>query len=305
MVQKAVIAVIAYLVITGAITPTSALGHKRLELSLSRCIFRRFSICDIAKLVVGKPVPKIPHRGLDRRERLTRDWRNHSASHIALVLDSKRFVAVIIVPLKRLVRPVQAHQPGVSATELTDFSPVGFHGYQSSLHITSQRTPPLSTPLPTSSPAPALPGTDQGAQLAEHQRQMIAIQEEQTNLMRQQMATMAQSMGQLSHAVSIIASNSVTPSLVGGYAQSAGYAASDAGSRRSSKSQIKPAFQPVSGGSEDDDNDEVLTVEYKGDVTRAVIAPITRGSVSAVKTSMSKMANWREAHLKGLNSRRL
>ena len=40
----------------------------------------------------------------------------------------------IIVPLKRLVRPVQAHQgSGVSATELTDFSPVGFQGYQASL----------------------------------------------------------------------------------------------------------------------------------------------------------------------------
>ena len=159
----------------------------------------------------------------------------------------------IIVPLKQLVRPVQDHQgSGLSATEVTDFSPVVFQGYQAPSHITSQRTPPLSTPLPTSSPAPALPGTDQGAQLAEHQRQMIANQEEQMSLMRQQMAAMAQSMGQLSHAVSIIASNSVAPSLVGGYAQSAGYAASDAVSKRSSKSQIKPAFQPVCVGSDDD-----------------------------------------------------
>ena len=60
--------------------------------------------------------------------------------------------------------------------------------------------------------------------------------------------------------------------------------------RQSSKSQIKTAFQPVSVGS-DDDGDEVLAVEYKGDVTRAVIAPIARGSVSAVKTSMWSFGN--------------
>ena len=84
----------------------------------------------------------------------------------------------IIVPLKQLVRPVQDHKgSGLSATEVTDFSPVVFQGYQAPSHITSQRTPPLSTPLPTSSPAPDLPETDQRAQLAEHQRQMIANQE--------------------------------------------------------------------------------------------------------------------------------
>ena len=82
----------------------------------------------------------------------------------------------------------------------------------------------------------------------------------------------------------------ILSSLVGGYAQSAGYAASDAVSKKSSKSQIKTAFQPVCVGS-DDDGDEVLAVEYKGDVTRAVIAPIARGSVSAVKTSMWSFGN--------------